>query len=58
MKRFDFDEDEAHEDMTGEWVRWRDHRAELERIEARLRDSEQAHKDLMDRFAKYLGGEM
>jgi hypothetical protein len=56
MKRFDFDADEAVEDMTGEWVRWRDANTEIERLKERLAESEQAHKELMDRFSKYLGG--
>jgi hypothetical protein len=56
MKRFDFDDDDAAEDVTGEWIRYRDHRAEADRMQAKYDELKRQHDELMDRFAKYLGG--
>lgn len=55
VKRYDFDPEEAAEDMTGEWIRWADHKREVERLEQRLRESEIERKALIDRLANYLG---
>lgn len=57
MKRYDFDEDEATECVDGEFVRYRDHRAEMIRLEAKLFESESERKRTVERLCSLLGGE-